>query len=88
MLLSKMYKYGPLQVTIYDFENEGDILDMHTHGEDDVHISIIARGSLSVFTPNSDRTLKNGAVLDWQAGEWHGFKALEPKSRLINIVKK
>lgn len=87
MLSSRFFHYGPLKVTIYDFENAGDTLDLHTHGEEDVHISIVARGVLSVFTPDSERTVREGAVLDWQAGEWHGFRALEAGARLVNVVK-
>lgn len=28
-----------------------------------------------------------GTVLDWEVGQWHGFIALEPNTRLVNIVK-
>ena len=40
-------------------------------------------GNLSV-TGTSTLT---GAVLDWEVGQWHGFVALEPNTRLVNIVK-
>jgi hypothetical protein len=78
---------GKLTGTIYDFENTGDELERHTHGEADVHISIVARGSCKVSGDGWETVANTGAVLDWEAGVYHGFVALEPNTRLVNIVK-
>jgi quercetin dioxygenase-like cupin family protein len=86
-LLNKPLLLGNIRGTIYDFELEGDVLPLHNHGHDSVHISIIAKGSFRAFGREFDQTLPTGTVLDWQAGVEHGFEALEPSSRLINIIK-
>ena len=86
-LLEKHISIGKLTGTIYDFEHEGDELARHVHGEHDVHISIVARGRLHAFGDGWETDLDTGAILDWEPGVYHGFKALEPNSRLVNIVK-
>ena len=88
-LLSRPLAIGKLTGTIYDFEHVGDELPLHVHSEHDIHISIVARGSVRIFGPDGSwETVANtGAVLDWEVGQWHGFIALEPNTRLVNIVK-
>lgn len=80
---------GKLTGTIYDFDDAGDELPLHVHGENDIHISIVARGSVRAFGPDGtwETVSGTGAVLDWEIGQWHGFIALEPNTRLVNIVK-
>lgn len=87
MLNNRQINYGKLVGTIYDFENVGDELERHVHGPSDVHISIVARGSFLAFGDGWERELKTGAVADWEPGIYHGFRALEAKSRLVNIIK-
>lgn len=87
MLSNRQRSYGTLNTTIYDFTQKGDILDMHVHGTEDVHISIVGRGSFRVFGPDFELVALTGSVIDWQPGQWHGFEALEDDSRLINVVK-
>jgi quercetin dioxygenase-like cupin family protein len=86
-LLNRPLALGKLTGTIYDFENAGDELERHTHGEADVHISIVARGSVKIFGDGWETLANTGAVLDWEPGVYHGFVALEPNTRLVNIVK-
>jgi quercetin dioxygenase-like cupin family protein len=78
---------GSLRGTIYDFDDVGDELERHTHTALDVHISIAARGSFKVVGDAWETEIKAGAVLDWEPNVYHAFVALEPNSRLINIVK-
>lgn len=78
---------GKLQAIIYDFEEVGDILPMHTHGDDDNHITMINQGSFKVITNAYETVLKAGQIADWNAGEPHEFIALEPNSRFVNIIK-
>ena len=80
---------GKLTGTIYDFDDVGDELPLHVHGEHDINISIVARGSVRAFGPDDawELVATTGAVLDWQVGQWHGFVALEPNTRLVNVVK-
>ena len=88
-LLERHISFGKLTGIIFDFENVGDELPLHVHGEQDIHISIVARGSVRAFGPDGtwETIAKSGAVLDWEVGQWHGFIALEPNTRLVNIVK-
>lgn len=80
---------GKLTGVIYDFDVVGDELPLHVHGERDIHISIVARGAVRAFGPDGawETEAYTGAVLDWEVGQWHGFIALEPNTRLVNIVK-
>ena len=86
-LLERPIALGKLTGVIYDFENVGDELPRHTHGPEDVHISIVARGSLHAVGDGWESVIEAGTVLDWEPGQYHGFTALEPNSRLVNIVK-
>lgn len=87
MLTSRPLSFGKLAGTIYDFPEVGDELERHTHTPADVHISIVARGRLLAFGNGWEREVASGAVLDWEPGIYHGFRAIEPNSRLVNIVK-
>jgi len=87
MLITKPVKIKNLSGTIYDFENIDDELPRHTHGENDVHISIVAKGKLKVISDTWEHDAECGTVLDWEPGVYHTFVALEPGSRLINLVK-
>jgi len=87
MLQSKMINFGKLSGTIYDAEQIDDILPMHTHGEADVHITIVARGSFRVHGDGWEMTAKAGDVIDWKVGQAHELIALEPNSRFVNIQK-
>jgi len=87
MLQSKPITYGKLNGTIYDAVDVNDTLEMHTHDESSVHITIVARGSFRVHGDGWEMVAKAGDVLDWKPGQAHEFIALEPKSRFVNIVK-
>jgi|APFre7841882654_1041346.scaffolds.fasta_scaffold490961_2 quercetin dioxygenase-like cupin family protein len=88
MLETKPYVIGSLRGTIYDFPEIGDILPMHNHTEEDIHISIIARGSFTARgSAGWTTTCQSGDVLDWAPNDPHEFVALEKNSRIVNIVK-
>ena len=87
MLSSKLFAFGKLSGVIYDFPEVGDELELHEHGEEDNHITVVARGSFRLLGEYGNRILKAGAVVDWPVGKRHGFVALEPNSRLVNVIK-
>ena len=87
MLKTKMVAWGKLSGAIFDAPEVGDILPMHNHGEDDVHITIVARGSFRVKGSGWEMTSKAGDIIDWKPGQAHELIALEPNSRFVNIVK-
>ena len=78
---------GILHGTRYDFPEVDDVLPMHTHGDMGNHISIVSRGSFRAHGNGWEMTLVAGNVVDWPAGQAHEFVALEPDSRLVNIIK-
>lgn len=88
MLLSKSIKLGDIVGTIYDFEVTGDVLPKHNHTEDNVHITIVARGSIKAYSHDWEQVALSGKILDFRAGEPHEIIALEDNTRIINIVKK
>lgn len=86
-LRSTTFALGRLKGTIYDFDDIGDVLPMHCHDETTVHISIVARGVFRCQGDDWEQEAAAGAVLDWQPNDPHEFIALEPSSRLVNIIK-
>ena len=87
-LLSKKFTVSSLNITIFDFENEGDTLPLHNHSEGDAHITIVARGSVKAHGNGWERVLKSGAVIDFPPNQEHQFIALEDNTRIVNITKK
>ena len=88
MLEQKNISFGKLNGTVYDFPEAGDILPMHDHNEDNVHITVVGRGSFKAHDGgNWELTMKSGDVVDWQPNQPHEFIALEPNSRIVNIIK-
>ena len=89
MLLPKpLQGLGDLKGVIYDFEKVGDILPKHVHTADNVHITIVARGRIKVYSHDWEMEAEAGKVLDFRPDEPHEFMALEDNTRIINIVKK
>ncbi len=88
-MLTKMFRFGSVDGTIYDFERAGDELAVHVHPPEANHISIIARGSFRCIGDPAiaGTVLMQGAVVDWPAGQEHGFIALEDNARMVQIKK-
>ena len=80
-------QFGKLQAKIYDFDFADDKLGMHNHDESTVHITIINKGSFRAHGDGWEMILKQGQVVDWEAGQAHELIALEDDSRFINILK-
>jgi len=88
MLLAKPFQLGDIIGTIYDYEFAGDVLPKHNHTEDNVHITIVARGSIKASSHDWEQIAEAGKILDFRADEPHEIVALEDNTRIINIVKK
>jgi quercetin dioxygenase-like cupin family protein len=87
MLQTRAITFGKLNGAIYDAVDVNDTLEMHSHDEGSVHITIVARGSFRVHGTGWEMVAKAGDVLDWKPGQAHEFIALEPNSRFVNLVK-
>lgn len=87
MLKDTMFKVKSLNGTIYDFPEINDILPMHTHDENNNHITIVARGRFKISGNGWEKEAISGDVLDWKDNDPHQFQALESNSRIVNIVK-
>lgn len=87
MMMQNIQKIGDLRLYILDFNEIGDILPMHNHGEDTVHITIVSRGSMRIQGDGWEMIAKAGDIIDWEPGKRHEFVALEPNSRCVNIPK-
>ena len=79
---------GDIKGTMYDFERSGDIVAKHVHGEEDVHITIVARGKVKAYSHDWEKEAIAGQVLDFRVGEPHEIMALEDGTRIFNILKK
>ena len=86
-LTNRPMTFGAARLTIYDFEDVGDELAPHAHQAMDNHVSIVARGRFRVSGNGWQREVAAGAIVDFEPGQVHGFVALEPRSRIINVLK-
>lgn len=79
---------GDIRGAIYDFEKAGDVLPKHNHTENDVHITIVARGKVKAYSHDWEIIATPGQLLDFRPGEPHEIMALEDNTRIFNILKK
>lgn len=79
---------GDIKGAMYDFDKAGDILEKHTHSEDDAHITIVARGKLKAYSHDWEQEVLAGQLIDFRPGEPHELMALEDNTRIFNIIKK
>ena len=88
MLLGNPLKnLGDLRGIIYDFEKAGDILPKHNHTENDIHITIVARGKIKAYSHDWEIEATAGQILDFRPNEPHEIIALEDNTRIFNILK-
>ena len=88
LLVKPLENLGDIRGAIYDFEKAGDILPKHVHTENDVHITIVAKGKIKAYSHDWEHEAIAGQVLDFRPEEPHELMALEDDTRIINIVKK
>lgn len=88
LLAEQLTGLGDIQGRMYDFEHAGDVLLKHVHTENDVHITIVARGKLKAYSHDWEIEATAGQLLDFRPGEPHELMALEDNTRIFNIVKK
>lgn len=89
MLLNKpLENLGDIRGAIYDFEKSGDVLPKHNHTEDNVHITIVARGKIKAYSHDWALEATPGQILDFRPNEPHEIMALEDNTRIFNIIKK
>jgi quercetin dioxygenase-like cupin family protein len=79
---------GDIKGAIYDFEKAGDILPKHVHDENNVHITIVAKGKIKAYSHDWEQEAVAGQLLDFRPGEPHEIAALEDNTRIFNILKK
>ena len=87
MRQDKPFYFGKVAGSVLDFLEVGDILPMHQHEDSGNHFTVVARGSFMARGVDWHQTLTCGDVVDWPANQPHEFSALEPNSRLVNIIK-
>jgi quercetin dioxygenase-like cupin family protein len=88
LLVKPLENLGDIRGAMYTFEKAGDMLPKHNHTENDVHITIVARGKLKAYSHDWQFEAVAGQLLDFRAGEPHELMALEDNTRIFNIVKK
>lgn len=87
-LQAKPFMAGKLTGIVFDFPEAGDVLPMHSHGEADVHITVVARGRVRASGPHIGSTeYASGAVIDWPVGVEHEITGIDAGSRIVNIIK-
>lgn len=86
---SKVLQFGDLSLSVFRFEGAGFLLPSHDHSAapETAHITIVTNGSFEVSGDGWVRVMGAGDIIDFAASQKHEFKALEPNSKLINIIK-
>ena len=82
------FNFGDIRGSVLDFEKAGDTLPKHTHDEDTVHMTIVAKGRLKAFSHDWSEEYECGKVIDFPPFQPHELVALEDNTRIINILKK
>jgi quercetin dioxygenase-like cupin family protein len=89
MLSSKwLENLGDLRIARFDFEKAGDVLPMHTHSEDNVHITLVATGRVRAYGNTWSVEAGPGDLINFRPYEPHEIAALEDNTRIFNVVKK
>lgn len=88
LLVEPLNGLGDISGMMYTFESAGDVLAKHSHTEDDVHITIVARGKLKAYSHDWSLEAGAGQLLDFRPNEPHELMALEDNTRIFNIIKK
>jgi hypothetical protein len=89
MLLTKVLQgIGDIKGVMHTFEKAGDVLPKHTHDENTVHITIVARGRILARSHDWELEAGAGQLLDFRPNEPHELLALEDNTRIFNINKK
>lgn len=88
LLVKQIENLGDIRGAIYDFEKSGDVLEKHVHTEENVHITIVARGKIKAYSHDWEKEATAGQIIDFRPGEPHELMALEDNTRIINIIKK
>lgn len=78
---------GKLVGVVYTYEKVDDTLPIHVHDKDNNHITIIMNGSFRCIGHEKveGMFLYQGQVIAWPPNQPHGFVALEPLSRMLQI---
>lgn len=85
MLKDRSITFGELQAVIYDFEFKGDCLPEHRHQKGMTHITICAKGTVEVTTPEWTKTLAEGNIIEFYPQQLHSVTALTDNCRIVNI---
>lgn len=88
LLVEPLKDLGDIRGARYDFESAGDVLLKHNHTEENVHITIVARGKIKAYSHDWQIEATAGQILDFRPNEPHEIMALEDNTRIFNIVKK
>ena len=87
MLRDKPLQLNGLTLIVYDFEKQNDVLPVHQHDDQTIHISIVARGSFKVMNGDQEFTASQGNILSFEPNIPHSFTALEDNGRIVNVRK-
>ena len=88
LLIKPLENLGDIKGTIFTFEKVGDVLAKHNHTEDNVHITIVARGKIKAYSHDWEIEAIAGQILDFRPNEPHEIMALEDNTKIFNIIKK
>jgi hypothetical protein len=77
---------------VFTLEKAGDEFPTHTHTDENNHITILAFGAVRCtghprYEGKEVSAMPGGTIINWKAGEPHGFVALVDGTTLVNILK-
>ena len=59
---------------MYDFKRTGVVLNKHNHDETTVHITIVTKGKVKVYSHDWEIEVVPGQILDFRPGKLHKDK--------------
>ena len=87
MVRQEPFEQGNLRGVHIYFDEVDDVLPLHTHPVGSAHITFVRRGRLLIIHPRGNhRIVEPGALLKFDPDEEHGYRALEPNSKITNVI--
>ena len=82
----KQQQIGKLTINHFTFIEVGHTLPMHSHPEGEAHLTFVTSGRLRIFGEGWERIVSPGDQLQFDPEFSHAYEALEPMSRITNII--
>jgi quercetin dioxygenase-like cupin family protein len=81
-----LWEVGALKGVTFTFPEVGSELPAHSHPEGEAHCTFVRKGSFEITRPAGKIIVGPGTWLVFEPNEVHSYRALEPNSKITNVV--